>query len=133
MTRTPCLAFTAILLLSAGCHKQYRPLPPPSLAPSLLRLTRALHAELGHVPSGELVSETFQKKPELARDFREYTIRTQSSGANLVVLVCSKDGKYAWFEDASWTPYVDKKYGTWSPCPAAFTIDPATGPPVSRQ
>jgi hypothetical protein len=72
-------------------------------------LTRALHAEqLGHVATDELVAATMRAKPELERDFREYTIRTRASGTNLVVFVCTKDGKYALFEDASWTPYVDK-------------------------
>jgi hypothetical protein len=134
MTRAPRLALTAILLLVAGCHKQYRPLPPPALGPSMFRLTRALHAELGHVPNDKLVSATFQKKPELGRDFQGYTIRIQASETNLVVLVCTKDGKYALLEDASWTPYVDKKwYETGSQHPAAFTIDPATGPTSPRR
>jgi hypothetical protein len=134
MSRVPRLALTAVLLLVAGCHKQYSPLSPSVLEPSVLRLTRALHAELGHVANDELVSATFQKKPELARDFQGYTIRAQSSGTNLVVLVCTEDGKYALLEDASWTPYVDRKwYETEPRHPATFTIDPATGPPSPRQ
>jgi hypothetical protein len=131
MTPAPRLVLTVILLLVAGCHKQYRPLPPPALGPSVLRLTLALHAELGHVANDELVAVTFQSKPELERDFRGYTIRTQSSGTNLVVLVCTKDGKYALIEDASWTPYVDKNWYE-TKYPAVFTIDPATGPPPRR-
>ena len=132
MTPVARLALTLILILVAGCGKQYRPLPPSALSPSVLRLTRALHAELGHVANDELVAVTFQKKPELERDFRGYTIRTQSSGMNLVVLVCTKDGRYALLEDASWTPYVDKKWDE-TKHPAVFTIDPATGPPAPRR
>jgi len=90
-----------------------------------------LHAELGNVPDDKLVAATFQKKPELERDFRGYVIETASSGTNIVVLVCTVDGKYALIEDASWTPYVDKKwYETEPQHPARFSINPATGPPA---
>ncbi|MGD0775981.1 MAG: hypothetical protein ABSC05_24455 [Candidatus Solibacter sp.] len=90
--------------------------------------------QLGHVASDELVTATLRAKPELERDFREYTIRTRASGTNLVVLVCTIDGKYALFEDASWTPYVYKKwYETGFQHPADFTIDPATGPPSPQR
>ncbi len=130
MNRAPSLALAVVVLLVAGCHKQYRPLAAPELGPSVLRLTRALHAQLGHVPDDQLVNATFQKKPRLAQDFAEYVIRTQSRGMNLVVLVCTKDGKHALIEDASWTPYVDKKWYETEPThPTVFTIDPRTGPP----
>jgi hypothetical protein len=132
MTRTPRVALTAMFLLLAACHKQYRILPPATLAPSVLRLTAALHAELGRYPDYELVGATLRAKPELGRDFRGYTVRTRSTRTNLVVLVCTKDGKSALFEDASWTPYVDKTYDPGSHRAADFSIDPATGPPPRR-
>jgi hypothetical protein len=133
MSRTPLLALIAMSCLISGCQKQYRPLPPPALGPSVLRLTQALRAELGHYPNDELVKATFRTKPELEQDFRGYTIRTRSSGTNLVVLVCTKDSKYALYEDASWTPYVDKTYEVGSRHTTTFSIDPATGPsPLGR-
>jgi hypothetical protein len=92
-----------------------------------LRLTQALHAEIEHYPNDELVKAVFQAKPELERDFRGYTILTRSTGRNLVVLVCTADGKYALYEDASWTPFVDKQYPAGSHA-ATFTIDPSTAP-----
>jgi hypothetical protein len=132
MTRTPRLALAALVLLLAACHKQYRVLPPAALTSSVPRLTSALRAEVIHYPNEQLVAATFRLKPELEQDFRGYSIRTHSSGTNLVVLVCTRDGKYALYEDASWTPYVDKAYEPESRHPAAFSIDPATGPPPGR-
>jgi hypothetical protein len=125
------MVLTATILLLAGCHKQLRPLRPLALGPSVLRLTQALHAEFEHYPNDELVKAVFQAKPELERDFRGYTILTRSSGRNLVVLVCTADGKYALYEDASWTPFVDKKYPAGSHA-ATFTIDPSTGPRAAQ-
>jgi hypothetical protein len=120
-----------MFLLVAACPKQDRPLSPQELAGPVLRLTQALHAEAGKVADDKLLATTFQKKPELERDFREYTVQTVSSGTNVVVLVCTLDGKYALIEDASWTPYVDKKWYETEPQHAAqFTISPATGPPA---
>ena len=134
MTRAPRLALAAALLLAGACHKQNGSLPMPALGTSVLRLTRALHAELGQVSSDDLVAATLREKPELEKDFRGYTIRTRASGTNLVVLVCTKDGKYALFEDASWTPFVDKNWYETAPRhPADFTIDPATGPPSPQR
>jgi hypothetical protein len=97
-----------------------------------LRLTQALHAELEHYPNDELVKAVFQAKPELERDFKSYTILTRSSGRNLVVLVCTPDGKYALYEDASWTPFVDKQYPAGSHV-ATFTIEPSTGPAAAQR
>src|ERR1017187_5051183 len=128
MSRTRILALTATILLLAGCQKHVRPLPPAALSPSVLRLTQALRAESEHYPNDELVKAVFQAKPELEREFRGYTILTRSSGRNLVVLVCTPDGKYALYEDASWTPFADKQYPAGSHG-ATFTIDPSTGPP----
>jgi len=131
MNPAPHLALSALLLIVAGCPRQDRLLPPPELVAPVLRLTQALHAELGNVADDKLVAATFQKKPELERDFRGYTIQTASSGTNIVVLVCTVDGKYALIEDASWTPYVDKKWYEMEPQrPARFSINPATGPPA---
>jgi hypothetical protein len=132
MSRTRILALTAMIWLLAGCQKHLRPLSAPALGPSVLRLTQALHAELEHYPNGELVKAVFQAKPELERDFKSYTILTRSSGRNLVVLVCTPDGKYALYEDASWTPFLDKQYPAGSHA-TTFTIEPSTGPAAAQR
>ncbi len=125
MTAAKSVALISVLLLGVGCHKHYQPLLPPALGPSMSRLTSALQAELGRYPNEALVAETLKKKPELELDFRQYEVRTRSSGTRLVVLVCTKDGKRALMEDASWTPRVDKRWYEVTPAvPCEFTIEP---------
>ena len=63
---------------------------------------------------------------ERSRRSSGYPIMVRHNVKDVVILVCSPDGKYAWLEDASWTAgVVDHKwYLTNPPTPAEFTMDP---------
>ena len=57
------------------------------------------------------------------RDFKNVTFKVRHNATNLVLLVCSPDGKHALLEDASWTQFVDSRpYLSNPPAPAEFTI-----------
>lgn len=78
------------------------------------------------VPDDRLLAEAIKDKPELQHAFQGVPIKVKHDAKNVVLLVCSPDGKYAWLEDASWTLGVDHKwYLSKPPLSAEFTMDPA--------
>ena len=128
----PQLLFVAFwLLLLAGCATTPTQKPEDLVTP-LTKLTSAVEALVRYpdpdnpVPDYRLVTEAIKDKPELQRAFRGLPIKVNHDARNVVLLVCSPDGKYAWLEDASWTLGVDRKwYLSNPPRPAEFTLDPA--------
>lgn len=102
------------------------------LVTPLPKLTSAVEALIRYpdptqpVPDDRLLAEAIKDKPELQKAFAGYPIKVRHNDKDVVVLVCSPDGKYAWLEDASWTLGVDHLwYLSNPPCPAEFTMDPA--------
>ena len=121
----------SLWLLAAGCattpSKQAERLVTP-----LPKLTSAVDALVRYadpnnpVPDDRLVAEAIKDKPELQQAFRGVPVKVKHDAKNVVLLVCSPDGKYAWLEDASWTLGVDYIwYLSKPPRPAEFTMDPA--------
>ena len=120
-----CLA----TILLTGC------VTPESLVAPLPGLTRAVQAVVLYSDRGAGVADSnlFQlateDRPDLRDTFRRVPVRIRHDGRNVVILVCSPDGKTAWLEDASWTMYVDKKwYEAKPPRPAEFSLDPSMAP-----
>lgn len=104
-------------------------LHPEELETPLPKLTSAVQAEVrypespGAVSEEELMVRAVKDKPELQRAFHGVRIIPWHDDRNVVLLVCSPDGKYCWFEDASWTLGVDRRcYKSNPPVPAEFTL-----------
>lgn len=126
-------AFLAGLLLLAGCmpemnRKESKLMP---LASSLTKLTAAVEATVAfkkNAPSGsrdqELVRVATAHDPSLVEPFTGHTIRAEDRGGHAAVLICSKDGTKALFEDIGCTAKVDKHH--WeSNATCEFTLDVA--------
>ena len=99
--------------------------PLPKLTAAIQALVRYPDPD-APVPDDRLVAEAIKAKPELQRAFQGHPIKVRRDAKNVVVLISSPDGKYAWLEDASWTLGVDHKwFQSTPPVPADFTMDPA--------
>jgi hypothetical protein len=104
---------------------------PFELAPIMGKLTIAVQMvvvmpENGPVPDDRILEEAFKERPELVHYFKGLPILIRHNASDVVVLVCSPDGKHAWIEDASWTPGVDLEWYEIDPShPAVFSLDPA--------
>ena len=122
----------AVGLVSPSCVKRYA----VSQA-ALIRLTKAVQAEVGDTHDGTPMTEEqvfaaiYRQNPELRAEFGKYFIQTKHDGDNVVVLVCSPDGKIGLLEDASWTLKVDRKWVKAVPKhPCAW--DPSLDPQRAR-
>ena len=120
-------------LLMAGCmpemHRKERSLMP--LASSLTKLTAAVESTVAfkkNAPAGardqELVRVATAHDPSLIEPFTDHTIRAEDRGGHAAVMICSKDGTKALFEDVGCTAKVDKHH--WeSNVECKFTLDMA--------
>ena len=72
----------------------------------------------------EKLAEIYTDKPELGKIFDRVPVNWRMDMSNRVdVLVCSPSRKWAWLEDASWTPYVDCVWYKTNPAQRAeFTL-----------
>jgi hypothetical protein len=105
-------------------------------------LTRALRAEIRYNTAGvpltddALLQSVLARKPELARAFHGIPVKLKRGTKEVVVLVCTPDGKNATLEDASWTPMVIDRnwYAAGQPHPCTFdpTLDPNDPPPSTK-
>jgi hypothetical protein len=110
------LAFTS----TTGCIRQ-----PRASTAALIKFTRAAQSHTAYEPvtttDKELLQTVYNQKPELRREFERFTIHTKRDGKNIVILVCSANGRIGLLEDASWTLPVDRKwYKTDKKHPCAF-------------
>lgn len=103
-----------------------------SLISSLPKLTSAVEGLVRYsdddnkVPDNNLLAEIYRIKPEIQRTFKGYLIKIRHDSKYVVIMVCSKDNKYALLEDASWTQGIDHEWFRMKPLkPAVFTMDPA--------
>lgn len=126
---SPILIFSFWFLIVTGCATTPQ---PDNLVTPLPKLTSAVAALVRYpdpsnpVSDDRLLAEAIKDKPELQHAFQGVPIKVKHDAKNVVLLVCSPDGKYAWLEDASWTLGVDHKwYLSKPPLPAEFTMDPA--------
>lgn len=90
---------------------------PADYEASLLKLTPAVVGQLrfSHytqpVTDEQLLADTLSSNPILRTAFKDVQLKTRHNAKNVLVLVCSPDGQYAWLEDASWTKgSIDRKY-----------------------
>jgi hypothetical protein len=124
--------FFAFLVL-AGCVAM-NSAQPFGLVPATSRLTMTIQVIINMpeggrpVPDDKLLEEAFKERPELGDFFSGLPVLIKHNGRDVVILVCSPDGKHGWVEDASWTPEVDREWYDIDPShPAVFTLDPSSG------
>ena len=132
----------ATLLLTACPRRATAPRPPQTLVSPVRDLTRALRAEIRYNTAGvpltddALLQSVLARKPELARAFHGTPVKLKRGTKEVVVLVCTPDGKNATLEDASWTPMVIDRnwYAAGQPHPCTFdpTLDPNNPPPAAK-
>jgi hypothetical protein len=119
-----------LLFLAACATTQPRYCRPGDFIPALEQLSSALRAELQNPfvsaprTGDQLLAAALKEKPELQAAFRRVTLLiTNQQTQAIVILVSPTNANVAWFEDASWTPAVDKfHYQSNPPSPAKFTI-----------
>lgn len=125
-----CLFPAAAVILLAGCmpefHRKETSLMP--LASSLTKLTAAVESTVAfkkNAPAGardqELVRVATAHDASLIEPFAQHTLRAEERDGHAVVLLCSKDGAKALFEDVGCTAKVDKHHWETS-TPCEFTI-----------
>lgn len=126
------LAAMGAVLSLASCATMSQ-IQPFELTPRVSKLTLAVQEviimpEGGRpVPDDKLLEEAFKERPELVGPFMGLPILIKHNGNDVVLLVCSPDGKTAWIEDASWTSGIDYEwYETDPKHPAVFTLDPSS-------
>ena len=119
-------AAVAVIFCAGCCHLSNR---QEQLGDLLPLLTETIQGVVCYheppVPDGQLLQVATEEQPAL-KVFANARVKIAHSDSKVVVLVCSPDGKYAWFEDASWTPgKVDKVWHRQRPLhPAEFSLDP---------
>ena len=132
----------ATLLLTACPRRATAPRPPQTLVSPVRDLTMALRAEIRYNAAGlpltddALLQSVLARKPELARAFYGIPVKLNRGTTEVVVLVCTLDGKSATLEDASCTPMVIDRnwYAAGQPHPCTFdpTLDPNNPPPAAK-
>jgi hypothetical protein len=113
----------------AGCASLQGP-RPDELAPAVSKLVLEIQLllvmpENGPIPDDRLLEEAYRERPEIEHFLHGLPVLIKHNRKDVVILVCSPDGKYAWIEDASWTTFIDRPWYTIKPPhPAQFTLDP---------
>ena len=124
--RATALGILLVAFVGCGSPKHQAEdlvLPLTKLAESAQGIV-SFGAPAAHASEETLLTEALKGKPELQQAFKNVKIRLRCDDNNVVVLICSADGKCAWLETAGWKPLdVKKHYLTNPPPPAVFTID----------
>ena len=129
------LKYLAVFLLLTACCTVPKQNPEKLVAP-LNKLTPAVQAVIvwpeggKPIPDNKILEEALKDKPELREAFQGIPIKIKQNGKDVIILVCSPDGKNAWLEDASWTTEgVDKEWYKLDPShPCEFSLDPSMAP-----
>ncbi len=133
---TQFLVLVLVAIVLSACEPASTAPKPEALVAPTMKLTSAVQAVLLYPENGipvaddQLYAAAVKDKPELQAAFQGVVVKIKHDSRNVVILVCSPDGKVAWLEDASWTVPLDKKWYEIEPShPAAFTLDfpPARG------
>jgi hypothetical protein len=118
--------FLALLGCQVAPERRAQELETPlsKLTPAVLAVVRYPDSP-GPVADDQLLAEAMKDKPELREAFRDVPIKVWHDDHDVILMVCSPDGKYCWLEDASWTLGVDRRcYQSKPPVPAEFTLAP---------
>ncbi|MGD0014495.1 MAG: hypothetical protein ABSD56_08740 [Bryobacteraceae bacterium] len=122
MTHKNLAALLLITLTTTACLRQQRVSPA-----ALIRLTKAAQSHIAYdnttSTDEQLLEAVYAKDPELRTEFGRFAIHTKRDGHNIVILVCSPDGRMGLLEDASWTLKVDRHWEN-HPCTFDPTLDP---------
>lgn len=140
--RPVSVLIAATLVLTACPRHTTAPRAPQTLVSPVRNLTRALRTEIRYNAAGltltedALLQSVLARKPELARAFHGIPVKLKRGTREVVVLVCTPDGKNAMLEDASWTPMaIDRNWytaGQLPPCAFDPTLDPNNPPPSTK-
>lgn len=124
-----CIVIVLLALSLTACSLLIHKTHPEDLVTPIKRLTPAVQAAIQWpengipLPEDKVLEEVFKEKPELRDAFQGLPIKIIQNGKDVVVLVCSPDGKNAWLEDASWTIELDKEWYHDQSHPCEFSLD----------
>jgi hypothetical protein len=137
------VVLAATVILTACPRHVSAPRLPQTLVSPTRDLTRALRAEIRYGATGvpptddALLQSVFARKLALARAFQGLPVKLKRGTREVVVSVCTPDGKNASLEDASWTPMVVDhtwyKAGQPRPCSFDPTLDPDSSPLTAKE
>ncbi len=125
------LLLLAVALLNVACvtFGASREEKMDTLAGQLLRLTAAVEGTVrwGNPPPGisddQLLELSTQEDPTLLEPFKPFIVHVKQEGNDVILLVCTEDGKEALLEDHGGTTELDKRL--WQlkpPVPCQFTL-----------
>jgi hypothetical protein len=105
--RSVLITVLALSLLSPSCVKRQA----VSQA-MVIKLTKAMQGVSGaaQLTDEQMLAAINKQDPELQKGLKKSVVQTKRDGDNLLILVCSPDGKVGLYEDASWTLKVDRKW-----------------------
>lgn len=111
MKRTLFTVFLVFAILSgAGCAARRA----ARLEKPLMNLTVAVRGAAaygqGPLSDAQALDLAYKRNPELQIAFRKYPLHIRHEAKEVVILVCSPNGKFALLEDASWTDPVDRRW-----------------------
>lgn len=129
------LSLIVLLLCITACAIPLKRTHPETLVTPLNKLMPAVQSVIVYpedgkqVPDKMILEQVWKDNPELCNAFKQTHIDLKHDQKNVVILICSPDGKIAWLEDASWTPGVDIKWFEKEPShPCGFSLDPSMAP-----
>jgi hypothetical protein len=110
-------ALIAILLVlatlsGAGCMKRRAArLEKPLMNLSVAVRGAAVYGQgQGPLSDAQALDLAYRRNPELQKAFRKYPLYVRHEAKEVVILVCSPNGRFALLEDASWTDPVDRRW-----------------------
>lgn len=125
------LALVAVLISLSGCG-HFALSPSEKMLPTgsaLTKLSAAVESAVRYknpppnLNDEELLAFATKHDPSLLTPFSSYRLRVLRQDAHAVILVCTKDGNKALFEDAGCTGPMDKNLWELSPAlPCEFTL-----------
>jgi hypothetical protein len=124
-----------ILFLSIGCTHSIAGNTEDmlTLGSALTKLSSAVESTVRYknppagISDSELLVLATSHDPRILKPFSDYTLRVLNQNSHAIVLVCTKDGKYALLEDAGCSTKLDRHWWQEQPDKACdFSLDIAS-------
>jgi len=101
------------------------------LGPKLTKLTKAVESKVHYDPEcaskmteRQLLYYAIAHDPELLEPFKNMKVRILQQNKHAILLICTKDGSIAFFEDAGCTPELDWTWNEKDPSrPCEFSLN----------